>query len=61
MVPAGMPELLNRSDIIYLREMLSLELSKEQADSKFVAEIKNSLNTVSRRIDNWIHNLKHKT
>ncbi|CAM9242537.1 unnamed protein product [Ectocarpus fasciculatus] len=61
MVPAGMPELLDRSDIIYLREMLSLELSKAKADEKFIAEIKNSLSTVSRRIDNWIHNLKHKT
>ena len=61
MVPAGMPELLDRRDIIYLREMLSLELSFDKADEKFIAEIKNSLNTVSRRIDNWIHNLKHKT
>jgi phosphatidylinositol 3-kinase len=61
MVPAGMPELLERTDIIYLREMLSLELSKAKADEKFIAEIKNSLSTVSRRIDNWIHNLKHKT
>jgi phosphatidylinositol-4,5-bisphosphate 3-kinase len=60
MVPAGMPELLDRSDITYLREMLSLELSNDQANAKFIAEIKNSLNTVSRRIDNWIHNLKHK-
>mmetsp|Transcript_2716 Transcript_2716/g.4078 ORF Transcript_2716/g.4078 Transcript_2716/m.4078 type:complete len:1101 (-) Transcript_2716:95-3397(-) len=59
MVPAAMPELLEKSDISYLREMLSLELTTEQANAKFIAEIKNSLNTVSRRIDNWFHTMKH--
>lgn len=59
MVPAAMPELLEKSDIGYLRDMLSLELTPEQANTKFTAEIKNSLNTVSRRIDNWFHTLKH--
>jgi hypothetical protein len=59
MVPAAMPELLEKSDISYLREMLSLELTIEQADIKFTGEIKNSLNTVSRQIDNWFHTLKH--
>jgi hypothetical protein len=59
MVPAAMPELLVKSDISYLREMLSLELTIEQADVKFIGEIKNSLSTVSRQIDNWFHTLKH--
>lgn len=59
MVPAAMPELLVKSDISYLQEMLSLELTIEQADVKFIGEIKNSLNTVSRQIDNWFHTLKH--
>lgn len=59
MVPASMPELLNKSDISYLREMLSLELTPEQADNKFIGEIKNSLNTSTRQIDNWFHTLKH--
>jgi hypothetical protein len=59
MVPAAMPELLEKSDIGYLRDMLSLELTPDQANAKFTAEIKNSLNTVSRRIDNWFHTLKH--
>lgn len=61
MVPAAMPELLEKTDISYLREMLSLQLTVEQADAKFIVEIKHSLSTVSRRIDNWFHNLKHKT
>jgi hypothetical protein len=56
-----MPELLQRQDIEYLREMLSLELTEEQANEKFIKEIKNSLNSFSRRVDNWLHNLKHKT
>ena len=60
MVPAAMPELLQKNDITYLREQLSLELSSQEADIKFISEINNSLKTVSRRIDNWLHNLKHK-
>ena len=59
MVPAAMPELLERSDISYLREMLHLELTTAQADSLFIAEIKNSLSTVSRSIDNMFHLMKH--
>lgn len=59
MVPAAMPELLERTDISYLREMLHLELTTRQADSLFIAEIKNSLNTVSRNIDNMFHLMKH--
>ena len=38
---------------------MSLEMTTDQADRKFRTEIKNSLNTVSRRVDNWFHNLKH--
>ena len=61
MVPAAMPELLRKSDITYLREQLSLELLTHEADAKFIGEIKHPLQTVSRRIDNWlVHNLKHK-
>jgi phosphatidylinositol-4,5-bisphosphate 3-kinase len=59
MVPASMPECMEADDITYLRTQLSLEMTKDQADKKFKQEIKNSLNTVSRRVDNWIHNLKH--
>jgi hypothetical protein len=39
--------------------MLALDLSEAEATAKFKAEIKNSLGTTSRRIDNMIHNMKH--
>jgi phosphatidylinositol-4,5-bisphosphate 3-kinase len=61
MIPANMPELLVRSDVEYLRDMLSLDMSEAQASAKFAKEIKTCLNSFSRRFDNWIHNLKHKT
>jgi hypothetical protein len=61
MLPAHMPELLVRDDILYLRDMLSLDLNEAQASTKFIKEIKICLNSFSRRLDNWIHNLKHKT
>ena len=59
MVPASMPELIGKDDISYLRDMLSLELTPERADRKFIGEIKNSLNTSTRQLDNWFHTLKH--
>jgi phosphatidylinositol kinase/protein kinase (PI-3 family) len=58
-VPAAMPELLDKTDVTYLKDMLSCEMTNEQADKKFKEEIKKSLRTVSRRFDNWIHNMKH--
>ncbi|GMH75300.1 hypothetical protein TrVE_jg7505 [Triparma verrucosa] len=57
--PAAMPELLEKTDVTYLKEMLSCDMTKEQADKKFKNEIAKSLSTVSRRFDNWIHNMKH--
>ena len=59
MVPAAMPELLERSDISYLRDMLHLEMTTTQADKLFKDEIMNSLSTVSRSIDNMFHLMKH--
>jgi phosphatidylinositol-4,5-bisphosphate 3-kinase catalytic subunit alpha/beta/delta len=59
MITAGMPELKNKEEIKYLREMLSLKLTEMEADIKFNAEIQNALNNTFRRIDNFIHNLKH--
>ena len=61
MIPANMPELQIADDVKYMRDMLALDLTNEQADEKFKAEIKNALNTVSRRFDNWLHNIKHKS
>lgn len=59
MVPAKVPELSHVSDIQYLREQLSLDLSDKDATVKFKTEIQNSLSTPSRRLDNWAHNIKH--
>lgn len=59
MVPAGVPELLGDQDIVYLQDQLAPKLSEQQADEKFRREIKNALNTTSRQIDNYFHNLKH--
>lgn len=59
MIPAAMPELTKYSHIRYLQEMLSLDLSEQEAADKFVKEIKNCLATISRQIDNFLHNLKH--
>lgn len=59
LVPARMPELLEASDIGYLCEMLKPEITRDAADKKMSAAIKDSLHTVSRQVDNWFHALKH--
>lgn len=59
MCSAGMPELVDRDDILYLRDMLCLELSDRDAENRFKAEIKNSLDGTWRRLDNLIHNAVH--
>jgi phosphatidylinositol-4,5-bisphosphate 3-kinase len=59
MVSAGMPELSEEGDIRYLRDMLDLNITEQEATAKFKLEIKNSLATKSRRVDNMIHNIKH--
>lgn len=53
-----MPELMDREDVLYLRDMLCLDATDKQAEKRFKAEIKNSLDGTWRRIDNWIHNAK---
>lgn len=60
MLPAGMPELLKREDISYLRDILSLYLSDSEANEKLRMELKNCLGSLSRPIDNWFHNVMHK-
>ena len=60
MVSAGMPELQDKEQIKYIREMLSLKLTEMEADNKFTKEIDNTLNNaVFRKFDSWIHNMKH--
>lgn len=58
MVPAGMPELLEVDDIEYLQTQLANELTEKDAEIRFRREIKTSLYTVSRQVDNFIHNVK---
>ena len=58
MVPAGMPELLEEQDIEYLQMKLELGLSNVEAEERFRKEIKASLNTTSRQLDNFVHNIK---
>lgn len=43
MTPAGMPELLCFDDVSYLRDMLSLHLTEEEASVKFRHEISSSV------------------
>jgi len=55
MVPAGMPELLEEQDIEYLQVKLEGSLNDAEAEISFRKEIKQSLNTMSRQFDNFIH------
>ena len=59
MVPARMPELLEKSDIAYLREMLDLYSSDKMVTNNFKNQIKASLSAFSRQVDNFFHNAKH--
>lgn len=59
MVAAGMPELMRESDILYLRNKLNVELPNSVAEKELEAEIDKSLNSTYRRIDNYIHILRH--
>lgn len=59
MCSAGMPELMDRDDVGYLRDMLCLDYTDRQAEKRFKAEIQKSLDGTWRRIDNLIHNAVH--
>eukprot|EP00808_Paulinella_micropora_P000718 g11522.t1 len=59
MTAAGMPELMEEKDIYYMREKLALNMPWKKADQRLHAEIRKSLDTTYRRIDNMIHNLRH--
>ena len=59
MVAAGMPELSKSDDIDYLREKLFLDIDVKGAQKELLDEVKKSLDSTYRRLDNMIHNLKH--
>lgn len=59
MVAAGIPELHTYSNIDYLVEKLSLELSAQEAAAKIKQEIADTLDSeTSRRLDNLVHEIK---
>jgi hypothetical protein len=58
MIPAGVPELVEKGDIGYLLKQLSLDLDDEDAENKFKKEISGSLANKFRRFDNMVHNMK---
>jgi hypothetical protein len=59
MIPAGMPELTSRNDVAFIDEKLMLSATKEESAKHFSKEIKNALNTITRRMDNLAHTVKH--
>ena len=59
MIPATMPELTERSHVEYLKNHLHLELSDYEAADRFIKEISECLHTISRQVDNFLHNVKH--
>lgn len=59
MVGAGMPELMKETDIHYMREKLYLSAKPKEATKQLQKEVENSLNSTYRRLDNYIHNLRH--
>lgn len=60
MVSAGIPELRSSADIDYLRDRLMTEKTNKAAEAVFEKEIKSSLKSVTRLLDNVIHNFMHK-
>jgi len=60
MIPAGVPELVEKADITYLLKQLSLEMEDDKAQQKFKQEIQGSLANRFRRFDNMVHNIKHR-
>jgi len=59
MVAAGMPELMKEEDIHYMRDKFYLNVNEKKADKKLHGEINKSLDSTYRRIDNFIHNVRH--
>jgi phosphatidylinositol-4,5-bisphosphate 3-kinase catalytic subunit alpha/beta/delta len=56
MVPAGMPELRSALDVAYLQGQLNLDITElGEAEKLFEREIRASLSTTSRQIDDTIH------
>jgi hypothetical protein len=59
LVGAGLPELASKTDLLYLRDMLWLNDSPEQASLRFRTLLDDALTDPMRPIDNGIHLYKH--
>jgi hypothetical protein len=60
MVPAGMPELREASDVGYMHRMLLLHLDDAEAGQEFRGMVTASLKDTFRQIDNAIHQYVHR-
>ena len=60
MISAGMPELQSVQNVDYVRTQLNLTLTENEAEETFSKLIDKSLSDTYRRVDNAIHNLKHR-
>jgi phosphatidylinositol-4,5-bisphosphate 3-kinase catalytic subunit alpha/beta/delta len=59
MVPAGMPELTSREDILYLRDMVYQDSETNEMKKTLRSEIYKGLNNWVKRMDNMFHIIKH--
>lgn len=55
MLSTGIPELMQLSDIYYLRDAFSAEMDDAQAAAKFEGLIHESLNCVTTQLNNYTH------
>eukprot|EP00941_MAST-03F_sp_MAST-3F-sp1_P001211 g1211.t1 len=59
-IPMHLPELSEMRDLEFMREMLQLELTEDEAKAWFQQLIDQAMADISRIIDNTAHNLKQK-
>ncbi len=59
LLSTGINELKSESDIQYVRDAFALDISEEEAMSRFKKLIFKSLNTTATQINNAIHILAH--
>lgn len=59
MVPAGMPELSKREDILYLRDKVYCDNEREAIMKTLRTEIDRGLSSLMKKADNFFHIVKH--
>ena len=57
MLGTGIPELQRPEDILYMKNMMKLEMSDEEASTEFAKLTQLSTESTRTAINNWIHNL----